>query len=74
MPERLISSAPRHTRLPRAFVYTVGGEFFGYREGLSESVEAVIPELIHRIEQLIAWWEGRAATCPDLEPEFSSHA
>ena len=64
VPDRLVSCACHpFGGSPRAFVYTVGGEFFGYREGLSEVVEAALPELVERVELLIAWWEGRVGQC-----------
>jgi hydrogenase maturation protease len=51
-------------RTPRAYVFSVGGEFFGYRQGLSDSVRRAQEELIHRIEVMIDWWQRRIAPAP----------
>jgi hydrogenase maturation protease len=65
-PERLLDWLPGSCkRKPHVIVYTVGGEFFGYRQGLDDAVQSAMPELVARIERLITWWEGRIATCCD---------
>jgi hydrogenase maturation protease len=75
IPDRLVSSARRpFGGAPRAFVYTIGGEFFGYREGLSDIAESGLNELLHRVEDLVAWWDGRRRGCTDLHPELAHHA
>ena len=59
---------------PPAYVFSVGGEFFGFRRGLSEAVVRGEDELIARVNALIAWWQGRIADCPDAHCEVVAHA
>ncbi len=40
-------------RFPRAYLVTVTAVSLGYSEGLSETVEAVLPEVLNQIEKLI---------------------
>ena len=40
-------------RFPRAYLVTVPAVSLGYGEGLSETVEAVLPEVLNQIEKLI---------------------
>ena len=61
-------------RVPQAYLFSVGGEFFGYRQGLSDSVACGERELVERVLNLIAWWQGRVAECPDAHCEVFTHA
>lgn len=38
---------------PEAFLVTITGAEFGYGEGLSETIEAILPALISQIEKLL---------------------
>ena len=59
---------------PQAYVFSIGGEFFGYRQGLSESVSEGEREIVERVHRLIAWWQGRVSDCPDAHCEVVAHA
>ena len=59
---------------PPAYVFSVGGEFFGYRRGLSDVVAKGEQELIDRVNALIAWWQGRVADCADAHCNVVAHA
>jgi hydrogenase maturation protease len=61
-------------RTPQAYVFSVGGEFFGYRQGLSQCVSRGEQELVRRVLNLIAWWQGRIADCDDAHCEVIAHA
>lgn len=61
-------------RAPRAYIFSVGGEFFGYRQGLSDAVARGETELLERVNALIAWWQGRIAYCRDAQREAVAHA
>lgn len=69
-PAALLATASRlYGRAPQAYAFTVGGEFFGFREGLSDEVEHAMPELIDRVMELVAWWEGRLPDCIDTNAD-----
>jgi len=40
-------------RTPEGYLFTITGESFGYEEGLTATVTAVLPQLCAKIEQLI---------------------
>ena len=54
-PGQLLAVAQRlYGRQPEAWSMSVGGEFWGYREGLSPQLDRIVPRLLHQIELLIA--------------------
>lgn len=42
-----------YDRAPQSYLFTVGGESFDFNEGLSDVVEAALPELIRQVLALI---------------------
>ena len=65
--QRLLAMARLvHANRPRAYVIRVGGKSFQRGDGLSPQVRDALPEVVDRVQDLVAWWCGRRADCLDL--------
>jgi hydrogenase maturation protease len=74
-PQQLIGFALHEFEAhPIALLYTIGGDSFLYQEKLSPTVQHAADQLVVRIENLVAWWEGRISDCFDAHLEALSYA
>ncbi len=53
-PMLLMTAQVLYSRIPRAFLVSVGGENFELSEGLSEAVQRAIPEVLATVRRLIS--------------------
>jgi hydrogenase maturation protease len=63
-PARLLAWAQKlYGHCPEALVFTVTGQDFGYREGLSPSVKAALPALLAEIRRAVRLNGRRSPAC-----------